>query len=152
MQVLEMLTRAHQRLAIVSANAPLAQVAGLLGLEYIHLAVVCDSSGSMVGVITDRDIVRSVSDCRAGPDRLCNMNAATAMTREVVSCRLADKLNDVWSAMKRNGLGHVPVINEDRIPLGVLYASDVLDYLFEESLLRRTGASEFPWPLDVPAI
>ena len=142
MQVLEMLTRAHQRLAIVSANASLAQVAGLLNLEHIDLAVVCDPSGSMVGVITGSDIVRSISEFRPGLDGPCRMDAATAMAREVVSCRLSDKLDDVWSIMRRKGLWHVPVVNEDRSPLGVLYACDVLDYLFQESLLSGKALAE----------
>ena len=52
-----------------------------------------------------------------------------------------DLLHDVWSLMKERKLVHVPIVDDDLKPLGVLNARDALLVLlegseYEEGLLR----------------
>lgn len=67
--------------------------------------------------------------------------AADVMTRDVAYCGPTDFLPDVLSMMEERGFVHVPVVDENAKPLGVVYARDALRALFaeekyEESLLR----------------
>jgi CBS domain-containing protein len=63
------------------------------------------------------------------------------MTREVIACSPRDLLNDVWSIMKNRGLRHIPIVDKDLKPLGIIYARDALQTLLtevqdEQQLLR----------------
>ena len=55
------------------------------------------------------------------------------MTRDVTYCRTDDALLDVWSLMRERGLQRVPILNEARRPLGIIYAREALQALLSES-------------------
>lgn len=129
---------AHSRLATISVDALLVDVAKLLSDTQVSLVVVCDSEGAMVGVITKTNIVQQIGRCGGSA---CTTAAADVMTRDVAYCRPTDCLPDVLSTMEKRGLVHVPVVDENSRPLGVVNARDALRALFaeekyEESLLR----------------
>jgi CBS domain-containing protein len=72
---------------------------------------------------------------------VCTIAVATAMTRDVAYCRPDDLLHDIWTIMKERSLLHIPVVDQDLKPRGVLNARDALFALLEgvehdDSLLR----------------
>jgi CBS domain-containing protein len=129
---------ARERLALISHDAPLIQAAQLLSNAAVNLVVVQNSDGTLAGVITKTDVVRQIGQCVGGS---CTTAASTVMTRKVIACHPGESLTDVWATMKKRGLKHVPVVDEQFHPLGVLYARDALQVLlveveYEELLLR----------------
>ncbi len=71
----------------------------------------------------------------------CTTAAADVMTRDVTYCRPTDSLPDVLSMMGKRGFVHIPVVDENFKPLGVVNARDALQALmadekYEASLLR----------------
>ena len=63
------------------------------------------------------------------------------MTTQVTYCRPGDPLQEVWSRMKECGFRHIPVIDGEAKPVGVLNARDALQALLahatdEAALLR----------------
>lgn len=129
---------ARSRLVTVSADASLVDVAKLLSATHISLVFVCNYDGTMVGVITKTDVVRQIGLCG---ERACTSPAADVMTRDVAYCRSADSLPDVLSMMEQRGFVHIPVIDENSKPVGVVNARDALRALmaegkYEASLLR----------------
>ena len=133
-----LLSAAREHLATVGDDASVIQAAKLLGGPHINLAVVCNSDGVMVGVISRRDVVRQTGHCQGSG---CTTAVSSVMTREVVACSPRDWLKDVWSIMKNRGLRHIPIVDKDSKPLGIIYARDALQTLLtevqdEEELLR----------------
>ena len=129
---------ARSRLLMVQPDVPLREVAQLLSSTPISLVVVCDQEVTMIGVITKSDIVLQISHCTG---RTCTNTADGIMTRDVISCRATDGLPDVLSMMQARGLVHVPVIDTEGKPSGVVNARDALRELmlegqYEEALLR----------------
>lgn len=127
------------RLSTVGVDALLAEVAALLSGAQISLVVVCDPSGSLVGVITETMLVRQLGYGQAG---IFTTRAGDVMTREFTTCSAADSLSEVLAMMHNHGLIHVPVVDVNYKPLGVLNARDGLRALLaagnhEESLLRN---------------
>jgi predicted transcriptional regulator len=55
------------------------------------------------------------------------------MTRDVSYCRTHEILLDVWSMMRERGLQRVPILDEARRPLGIIYAREALQALLSES-------------------
>ncbi len=133
---LEAATR--MRLAVVGDSALLLEAARLLSETQISLVVVCDAVGAMVGVITKTNIVRQIGHCQGAA---CTSTVAQIMTRDVTFCSPTDCLRDVLSMMQARGFVHVPVVDAEHKPSGVLNARDALRELwtegqYEEALLR----------------
>ena len=130
---------ACSRMATIARDALLRDAAKLLTQTQISLVVVCNPGRTMAGVITKSDIVRQIGHCAGGA---CQTAAADVMTRQVAFCRAADRLADVLLTMQTQGLIHLPVIDGDGQPVGVVTARDALRLLmmegqYEEALLRN---------------
>jgi CBS domain-containing protein len=121
---------ARERLVTVKENALLTEAARFLDGGHINLVVVCDKGGSMVGIVTRTDVVRQMSICQGSG---CTVAVGTVMTKNVIFCRTGDLLEVVWSIMKERKLLHVPIVDEDFRPLGVINARDALLVLLEGS-------------------
>jgi CBS domain-containing protein len=138
MLVNQLLSEARKRLTMIGIEALLIDAARALSGLPGELVVVCDSDGRVAGVITKADVVRQIMHCEGAA---CRMVAASAMTREVVSCRSDEPLSSVWSKMKQHGLRHIPVLDDRSRPIGVINARDALQALLgsaasEVELLR----------------
>lgn len=134
----QMLPRARERLATISAGALVKDAAAMMAKPHTDLVVVCDLHGGMIGVLTKTDIVRQVGYCTGGS---CMTRVETIMTHDVFSCRSDESLHDIWSAMRERGLQRIPMVDERDKPIGIVYARDVLQNLLgeiggEEALLR----------------
>jgi CBS domain-containing protein len=125
----ELLPKAREKLITVADDAPLIEAAKLLHAG-ADLVVVCDSAGLLEGVITKTDIVAQISQCQ---DNNYITSAELVMTRDVVLCVPKDFLHEVWTRMKIRALKHVPVVDEESKPLGLLHARDILQVLLRES-------------------
>jgi len=129
---------ALQRLITIRDDALLTDTAKLLSSTHISLVVVCNTDGVMVGVITKADIVRQIAHCHG---LSCTMSAAAAMTRNLTYCHPSDALHDVLSIMKERGFVHIPIVEQDSKPVGVVNARDALQALLveagDEGLLLR---------------
>ncbi len=138
MFISQLLDEARKRLITIKLDSLLVDAACALSEFQAELVVVCDSSGRAVGVITKGDVVRQITHCQGSA---CQAASAGAMTQQVVSCRPDDHLSGVWSTMKQHGLRHLPVVDDQSRPLGVVNARDVLQALLtsagnESDLLR----------------
>ena len=92
----------------------------------------------MVGVLTKTDIIGQI--CRCSGKR-CMASVDTIMTREVISCGRNDLLHAIWLVIKERSLLRIPVLDESRKPIGIIYARDAIHNLLgevenEEALLR----------------
>ena len=128
----------RSRLRMVTVDTLLQEVARLLSSTQISLVVVCDQAGVMVGVVTKTNLVRQIGHCKGTAS---TSTAAEMMTQDVTFCRATDCLTEVLSMMQTRGFVHVPVIDAEGRPSGVVNARDALRELvaegqYEEALLR----------------
>ena len=129
MIVKNILPRALERLAVIEAQAPVREAAALMSKPHTDLIVVCDH-GDMVGVLTKTDIVGQIGRCMGAG---CTATVDSIMTRDVTYCRTHEILLDVWSVMRERGLQRVPILDEARKPLGIIYAREALQALLSET-------------------
>ena len=138
MFVRELLNDAQKRLITIQTESLLTDAARALSNPHMELVIVCDAHGKAVGVVTKADVVRRISYCEGAA---CRATVGAAMTREIVLCRPDDSLNDVWIKMKQHGLRHIPIVDAQSHPVGILNARDALNALLtnaahETELLR----------------
>jgi CBS domain-containing protein len=114
---------------VIEAEAPVREAAALMSKPHTDLIVVCDH-GDMVGVLSKTDIVGEIGRCMGAG---CTARVDSIMTRDVTYCRPHAILLDVWSVMRKRGLQRIPVLDEARRPLGIIYARDALQALLSEA-------------------
>ena len=104
-----------------SPNDSLADVVELLVGHNCGSLVVCDK-GEMVGIITERDILRA---CALTRQSLEVLSVRDRMTRCPVTATLDDEIADTMGAMTEHRIRHLPVIDGGRL-VGVISIGDVV--------------------------
>lgn len=89
----------------------------------IGALVVVDGDGGIVGIISERDVVRVVGSLGAAA---LERKVETVMTREVVTCAEAETINDVMGRMTLGRFRHLPVADDNRRLAGIVSIGDVV--------------------------
>lgn len=88
-----------------------------------------DPGRTVVGILTDRDIVVSI----LAKDRDARYLAVSdAMTTDVVTAREEDSVLDVLDLMRRKGVRRVPVTGPQAVLVGIVTLDDLLGIVSEE--------------------
>ena len=98
--LIEQVLRAKGRdVTTVKADDTLKSVADLLDMNRIGAAVALDDAGVVVGVVSERDIVRHLA--RSG-ESVVNIQVREAMTRDVITAAPGESVEDVPGAHDRS--------------------------------------------------
>lgn len=119
----------RSRLATISGQTLLLEAAQRLSETHIGLVVVCEAGGAISGVIGKSDIVRQIGHCAGSA---CHTQARELMTKDVICCQPTDLVSDVLALMHKHGIVHVPVLDAEGCPVGVVNARDALRALVAE--------------------
>lgn len=130
----------QSRLAAVSADASIVDVALLLSDPHIGLVIVCNADGAMQGVVSKTNIVQLISRHR---DDILPAVADELMTRDVTSCLPTTSLADVLSLMEKRGFVNLPVVDEKLKPIGVVNAGDVFRTLLSAGKLDEAHLRDY---------
>jgi CBS domain-containing protein len=90
---------------------------------------VCNDKGELVGIITERDIVRK---CFTGGTDCSRFKVQDVMSRKVVIGGLEDDLDYAISAMKHERIRHLPIVDNRKV-IGMISMRDLLGVKLEES-------------------
>lgn len=114
---------AHTGAEVVTINptGTVGELVALLAQHRIGALVVLDGT-RVVGVVSERDIVRRLND--AGADIL-TCPIADIMTAAVVSCGSDDDVDDVATTMTERRIRHMPVIDDQQL-VGLVSIGDVV--------------------------
>ena len=137
MKVQAMLDAKGSKVVTTRPYATVATVIGMLKLEGIGALVVTGEAGRLVGIISERDIVRGLL---THGDELLKLPASELMTRSVKTCSPGNNIKDVMAKMTHSRVRHLPVLDQGRL-CGIISIGDVvknrLDELeMETSVLR----------------
>jgi CBS domain-containing protein len=98
----------------------------------------CNDKGELVGIVTERDIVRK---CFKSIDACANFKVQDVMTKEVAVGIPDDDLEYAISAMKQKRIRHLPIVDNHKKVVGMVSMRDLLDMELKESQaeLRYAG-------------
>ncbi len=96
--------------------------------ERIGAMVVSEDGRSVLGIVSERDVVRGLAE--RGP-RVLETRVAELMTRDVVSCSPHDTVKQVMAEMTRRRVRHLPVV-ADGVLGGIVSIGDVVKNRLEE--------------------
>lgn len=111
-------------IATADPGNSLAQVCARLAEQRIGALVMADEQRRVIGIISERDIVRVLAE--HGPAVL-EHHAGRHMTRSVVTCTRRDTVEEVMEMMTRGRFRHVPVVEDGRL-CGIISIGDVVKH------------------------
>jgi CBS domain-containing protein len=128
MTVKAILSRKGSAVVTIAPAASLAEAAKLLSTHRIGAVIVTDPDARVIGVLSERDIVRALADRGAAA---LELRVEQAMTRRVVTAGEADTVGEIMERMTAGKFRHIPVVENDRLA-GVVSIGDVVKYRLEE--------------------
>jgi len=132
MKVREFLKHSRQKIVSCKPDDGVEAAAKLLNAHNIGAMPVCEPGAQMVGILSERDLVRTFATM--GCD-LQKMRVRDLMTVRVVSCGPEDTIQVAQDLMRRNRFRHLPVVEGGRV-LGILSIRDTLATRLQESELE----------------
>lgn len=96
--------------------------------EKVGAMVVISDTGTIEGIVSERDMPRGLSVHGAG---LLDMPVATVMTRAVITCSPDDSIHHVARVMTKRRIRHLPVCEGPRL-VGLISIGDVLNKRLDE--------------------
>ncbi len=107
----------------------LAETATLLAAKKVGVAVVCDAKGMVVGVVSERDIVRGIAEFGKGA---LDMPVRNIMSSPPVSCRLGDSVKKILEVMTYRRIRHLPVIEQGEL-VGIVSIGDAVNVRLQQA-------------------
>ena len=140
MQVRHILKDKGGNVVGIAATASLAEAASILNDKRIGALVVQDGEGALGGILSERDLVRAlVAD---GAAALAH-KVDRYLTRDVVTCSLADTVEDLMEMMTKGRFRHVPVLDGGGGVCGMVSIGDVVKTRIAETVNEATALREY---------
>lgn len=118
---------------VVSADAPLAEAARVLEQYHVHGLPVVDDRGSLVGVVSQTDMLRA----RTTQDlweRWPGLRVRHLMTTPAMTIAASADVGEAAAVMERERVHRLVVVGPDeRTPIGVLSTTDLVRAMLEET-------------------
>ena len=129
MRVSDVLKSNRQTLATCIPEESIVSICTRLSALNIGAFPVCDAHGTLVGIISERDVVRAFAKDAA---RLADRHVGDLMTREVVTCTRETTMLEAEKLMHKHRIRHMPVVDGARL-VGMLSIRDVMVWRWQES-------------------
>ncbi|CAO3402347.1 CBS domain-containing protein [Azospirillum palustre] len=132
MKVEDILRKKGTRIGMVRINETVSTALRLMKAENTGALVVkdvCRTEGNtVVGVISERDVVRALVDRSPA---ILEQAVSALMTRDPYCCSPSDSVRHVLSLMDEHGIRHVPVLEGSTL-VGVVSVRDLIRRQLEE--------------------
>lgn len=121
MNIASLLASKGSKVITIQPHQTVRQAVGLLAEHNIGALVVVDRTSSPVGIVSERDIVRSA----ARNEQLFSEPVAALMTKDVVLGQPHDDLASVGYTMTERRIRHLPVMEGGKL-VGIVSIGDVV--------------------------
>lgn len=139
MTVARILADKGRNVTSIEPEASLRDAADLMAGQGIGAVLVLDAARVLVGILSERDVVRAIS--RRGPDVLRD-DVRFHMTRDVTSCATTAAVNELMALMTASKFRHVPVVENGKV-LGVISIGDVVKFRLAEIESEHQALREY---------
>jgi CBS domain-containing protein len=127
-RVSSVLQHKGRRVVTVTADETIPGVVKVLAENRIGAVPVIGDDGSLMGIISERDIIRGLSEFAESALRL---TAGQLMTQDVKTCFADDELVELMEVMTQQRIRHLPVIHDGAL-YGIVSIGDVVKQRLEE--------------------
>ncbi len=140
-----LVSRAMSRnLITTTPDTPVAEAQSTMRREKIHHLPVVDSSGRLVGIVTEKDLIYASPSPATSLSMyeinylLAKLRVSKVMTREVITVGGDAPLEQAARIMADHDIGCLPVVEEGK-PVGIVTESDIFRVFVDIFAARRKG-------------
>ena len=119
----------------IAPSASLASAVGLLVEKRIGAVLILGADRRVVGILSERDIVRALAERGAGA---LEEPVSQAMTRKVSTCNENETVSNIMERMTEGRSRHVPVVDQGQL-VGIISIGDVVKHRLQ--VIERDSAA-----------
>jgi CBS domain-containing protein len=138
MTVASVLKHKGTHVETIRPDARVRSAVWALHLKGIGALVVSDDDRTVLGIVSERDVVRGLTEHGA---RLLTLPVSQLMTAPVITCAPDSSINAVMELMTRHRVRHLPVLDHDHL-VGIVSIGDVVKHRLEEMELETNVLRE----------
>ena len=117
----------------VSPGATITDLVALLAENHIGAVIASGASGAIDGIVSERDIARSLYEHGAAT---LTMTVADLMTTDVRTCVHDDEVEELMHVMTESRVRHIPLV-EDGVLRGIISIGDVVKNRMDQLEFER---------------
>ncbi len=129
MKLKDILDKKGSKVWTVKANQTISDALKVLVNQKIGALLVLDEKGGIVGIISERDIVRG---CFENGKELDAMPVSKLMTKEVIIGSPEDETSYIMGVMTQKRVRHIPVVASGKLQ-GIVSIGDIVKSVIEDS-------------------
>ncbi|MEV4314592.1 CBS domain-containing protein [Actinocrispum sp. NPDC049592] len=122
MRIADVLRTKGSTVATAEPETTVTELLAMLAGHNIGAMVVLAADGTVVGIVSERDVVRRLNERGAA---LLDRPVSEIMTPEVFTCQPDDSVDSLTVLMTERRIRHVPVVTEGRL-VGIVSIGDVV--------------------------
>ena len=137
MKIRDILDKKGYTVATVASGNSVSAVLTVLSTHNIGAVVVLSANGTVVGIASERDVVRTLE---LHGKKVLKSPVDEIMSEPVITCTVQDSVESVMESMTQWRVRHVPVVDDAGSLVGIVSIGDVmaahlLDVHFEHEQL-----------------
>lgn len=126
--------------ATIGSTANITNLVDLLKRHNIGAAVVSDDGRHILGIISERDVVRALA---SHSGEISALEVSALMTKDVYTCTPDDTVEGLMHVMTEQKFRHVPVVDSDGTLLSVVSIGDLVRNRLEELADERSALIDY---------
>ena len=139
MTVKAILSAKGGEVATIDPTTNVAAAAKVLAERRIGALVVTGADKRVIGIVSERDIVRALAG--QGPGAL-DLPLTEVMTRKVMTCSQSDTISSIMGRMTEGKFRHLPVIEQGKLA-GIISIGDVVKHRLEEMEREQAALRDY---------
>lgn len=129
MKIAQILSNKGPFIATIKSGASVKHLVDELKHHNIGALIVSEDGRHIDGIVSERDIVRRLSDY-AG--EVANLKVSDIMTSNVYTCTSDDSVEELMQVMTEHHFRHVPVVEDDGSLFAIVSIGDLVKHRIEE--------------------
>lgn len=122
----------------ISPDATVQELLDLLAEKNVGALVVSEDGESLLGIVSERDIVRKLRVYENARD----VKVAAIMSVDVRTCGLDDSFTGLLNAMTEHRIRHMPVMDNSKL-VGVVSIGDAVKYRMQQLEFERDQLNNY---------
>jgi CBS domain-containing protein len=139
MTVKAILSRKGSDVITIEPTVDLAAAARVLVERCIGALVVTGVDDRVVGILSERNIVRAIAERGA---KALDVPIAEVMTRKVVTCGMDETVIEIMAVMTAGKFRHIPVVEQGRLH-GIVSIGDVVKWRLDDMKHESAALREY---------
>jgi CBS domain-containing protein len=139
MNVAQILKRKGRDVLLTQPHHTLQDASTLLGQRRVGAVVVIDAAGAVLGILSERDIVRAIGSHGAAA---LQQPVSQHMTPNPTTIDETCEIDSLMQTMTEGRFRHLPVVERDRL-VGIVSIGDVVKHHVDELHHERDSLREY---------